>query len=149
MKEERKVKVVLLVLVGNFLLIGSLFSPVVSASPLIKRPYEIIEATTEGASPETVDPAWAYDIASGELIFNVYETLVTYDGERTEIIPQLAAEWRIENITGETSPEGLPWYYKYTFKIRTGVKFHDESTLTPDDVEYSLGAPRRAAMDVL
>lgn len=136
MKGERKIKIILLVLVGSFLLIVSLFSPVISAPPLIKRPYEIVEATIGG--PETVDPAWAYDGASGELIFNVYETLLTYDGERVDkFIPQLATEWEIENITGETSPEGLSWYYRYTFKVRTGVKFHDGSTLTPEDVEYS------------
>ena len=126
----------MLVLVGSFLLIGSLFSPVISAPPLIKRPYEIVEATI--GYPETVDPAWASDEASMELIFNVYETLLTYQGERfDQIIPQLATEWKIENTTGETSPEGLPWHYRYTFKIRTGVRFHDGSTLTPEDVEYS------------
>jgi peptide/nickel transport system substrate-binding protein len=135
-KGERKIKIVLLVLVGSFLLIGSLFSPVISAPPLIKRPYEIVEARI--GYPETVDPAWAYDTASMELIFNVYETLLTYQGERFDkIIPQLATEWEMENITGETSPEGVPWYYRYTFRIRSGVKFHDGSTLTPEDVEYS------------
>ena len=138
MKGERKIRIALLGMVGSVLLIAPLFSPIFSAPPLIERPYEIVEATIEGVSPKTVDPAWAYDTASGELIFNVYETLLTYDGERVDkIIPQLATEWEIENITGETSPEGLPWYYRYTFKIRAGVKFHDGSTLTPEDVEYS------------
>ncbi|MEM3566336.1 MAG: ABC transporter substrate-binding protein [Candidatus Bathyarchaeia archaeon] len=99
-------------------------------------------ATIEGGMPETVDPAWCYDTASAELIFNVYDTLITFDGEHMEtFLPSIATEWKIENITGSVSPEGLPWYYKYTFKIRTGVKFYDLSgevdTLTPEDVEYS------------
>ena len=33
---------------------------------------------------ETLDPALAYDTASGEIIQNVYETLVFYDGEATD-----------------------------------------------------------------
>jgi peptide/nickel transport system substrate-binding protein len=106
--------------------------------PLIKRPFEIVEATIEGGSPETVDPAWSYDTASGELISNVYETLLTHDGEHVDkFIPQLATGWTVENITGTTSPEELPWYFRYTFAMRTGVQFQDGSTLTPKDVEYS------------
>lgn len=100
---------------------------------------EVIYATIEGASPETVDPACCYDTASGELISNVYETLVFFDGERVDMyIPQLATEWTTENITGTTSPEGLPWHFRYVFKIRTNVHFHNTSyVLTPEDVEYS------------
>ena len=137
MKGERKIeRTFLSLLVGSVLLVASLFPSTFSAPPSIKRPYEIVVANVAG--PETVDPARAYDTISGELIFNVYETLVTYDGESVEkIIPQLAVEWKIENITGETSPEGFSWYYRYTFKLRTGVKFHDGNTLTPEDVEYS------------
>jgi len=90
-----------------------------AAPPPIKRPYQLISATIEGASPETVDPAWCYDNPSAELIFNVYETLIFFDGECTEIlIPQLAINWTIQNITGTTSPEGVPWYFRYIFKIR-------------------------------
>jgi peptide/nickel transport system substrate-binding protein len=136
-KGERKIeRTFLSLLVGSILLVTSLFPSTFSAPPTIKRPYEIVVANLAG--PDTVDPARAYDPISGELIFNVYETLVTYDGESVErIIPQLAVEWKIENITGETSPEGVSWYYRYTFKIRTGVRFHDGNTLTPEDVEYS------------
>jgi len=102
---------------------------------------ELLSATIEGASPDTVDPAWCYDTASAELIFNVYETLITFDGEHADMyVPQLATEWTIEDITGTTSPEGLPWYFRYTFTIREGVTFHCGSPyiLTPEDVEYSI-----------
>jgi len=117
-------------------------APAVQAIPQIKNPNELIVATIEGGNPETVDPAWCYDTASAELIFNVYDTLVTFDGEHMDrYLPSLATEWAIENITGTTSPEGLQWYFRYTFKIRTGVKFYDISghqyDLTPEDVEYS------------
>jgi len=115
----------------------------VYASPPIKNPNEIIIGSI--GMPETVDPAWCYDSASMELLLNVYDTLVRFDGERVDtFIPNLATEWTIEDIN-ETSPEGLTWVKRYTFRIRltnlTGngpIYFHDESyTLSTEDVEYS------------
>jgi len=102
---------------------------------------EIVRAAIESGSPETVDPAWSYDSASSELIMQVYETLIVFDGERlVDFLPALAANWTEENITGETSPEGLDWYYRYTFEIRKGVQWHDPTydSVTPQDVEYSI-----------
>jgi len=76
---------------------------------------------------DTLDPALAYDTASGEVIQNVYETLVFYDGIATDkFIPQLAESWT-------TSEDGTVW----TFTIRQVVKFHDGGDLTPSDVAYS------------
>jgi peptide/nickel transport system substrate-binding protein len=76
---------------------------------------------------DTLDPALAYDTASGEIIQNVYESLVFYDGEATDkFIPMLAESW-------ETSADGTVW----TFKIRSGVKFHQGGDMTPSDVAYS------------
>ncbi len=78
-------------------------------------------------SPDTLDPALSYDTASGEIIQNVYETLVFYDGESTsEFVPQLATEWTV-------SEDGTVW----TFNIREGVKFHEGGDLTASDVAYS------------
>lgn len=78
--------------------------------------------------PMTLDPAEAYDTASGEVIMNVYEPLVFFDEEKTDqFVPRLATNWEI-------SPDGLT----YTFGIRQGVRFHNNETLTPEDVEYSL-----------
>jgi len=120
-------------------LITALLPAVSCSPPAIKRPYEIIEATIEGSEPLTVDPAFCYDTASGELLMNVYDTLVFLDGEQVDrYMPQLSTEWTIENITGVVSPEGLPWYFRYTFKIRENVPFHDSAFgfLIPADVEY-------------
>jgi ABC-type transport system substrate-binding protein len=87
---------------------------------------ELFTVMTTG-SPDTLDPALSYDTASGEVIQNVYETLVFYDGESTsEMVPQLATEW-------EVSEDGTVW----TFTIREGVKFHEGGDLTPTDVAYS------------
>jgi len=91
----------------------------------VNKPYELVVATI--GEPQTVDPSWADDTASQELIFNVYETLIFYDRERVdEFVPMLAIDWWV-------SSDGL----SYTFKIREGVKFHNGEILTTEDAEYS------------
>ena len=96
-----------------------------AAKPEIKNPGTFVYATI--GPPDSLDPAYAYDTASGEIIQAVYETLVFFDGESTtEFVPGLATEWTISE-DGKT----------YRFKIRKGVKFHNGNDLTPEDVEYS------------
>jgi peptide/nickel transport system substrate-binding protein len=135
-------KKILLITLATLFLIGAmaLSSIAYAAPPSIKRLNEIITATIEGGTPETVDPAWSYDTASGAIIFQVYDTLVSFDAEHMETyLPNLATSWFIEQLPeGTTSPEGLTWYYRYTFAIASGVKFHDGSSLTPRDVEFSV-----------
>lgn len=81
----------------------------------------------------TMDPALAYDTASGQLIENVMEPLIYYNHtDGTSYVPQLATEVpSVEN--GGISEDGLT----YTFHIREGVTFHDGGTLTPSDVAYT------------
>jgi len=80
-----------------------------------------------GISIDTLDPALAYDTASGEILQNTYETLVFYDGEATDkFVPVLAESY-------DTSADGKTW----TFHIRKGVKFHNGDEMTPTDVAYS------------
>ena len=78
-------------------------------------------------SPRSLDPACAYDTASGEMLMNVYEPLIFFDEEKTDqFVPRLATNWEI-------SPDGLT----YTFWIRQGVKFHNNENLSVEDIEYS------------
>lgn len=97
-----------------------------------KNPDTLTTVTT--GDTDTLDPALSYDTSSGEIIQNIYETLIFYDGVATDkFIPQLATEVpTIDN--GGISADGKTW----TFKIRTGVKFHEGGDLTPSDVAYSL-----------
>ena len=99
--------------------------------PPIKNPNMIIEATI--GEPETLDPAWAYDTASGEVIFNIYETLIFFDREKVDqFIPLIAKEVpSVEN--GLIRDNGLT----IIFPIREGIKTHDGGVITPEDVEYS------------
>jgi ABC-type transport system substrate-binding protein len=108
----------------NPLFAGIYFYPL-SESAESPDPTTFTEVTI--GEPDTFDPALAYDTASGEVIQSVYETLVFYDGDKTDVfVPQLAESW-------ETSEDGKTW----TFHIRPGVTFHNGNELTASDVAYS------------
>ncbi len=108
-------------------LYGNIYYKTISKTADAKNPDTFTYVTIAGG-PDTLDPALAYDTASGEVLQNVYETLVFYDGDKAaEYVPMLAESY-------EVSDDGLV----YTFKIREGVKFHEGGDLTPSDVAYSL-----------
>ncbi len=107
---------------------------VIAAAPTpggVKNPDTIIIETI--GQPETLDPAIAYDSASGEIIEAVYETLLSYDGDRPDrFVPVLAEE--IPSIAnGLITNDNLT----YTFNIRDDVKFHSGKMLDAHDVAYS------------
>jgi peptide/nickel transport system substrate-binding protein len=83
--------------------------------------------------PETLDPALDYETAGGTVVQNLYDTLIFYNkADPSSFVPQLATDVpSLEN--GGISADGKT----YTFKIRTGVKFHDGSDMTVDDVAYT------------
>ena len=90
-----------------------------------KDPMTFVDVTIGDA--DTFDPALSYDTASGEVIQNIYQTLVFYDGAATDkFVPHLAESWT-------TSADGTVW----TFNIRQGVKFHEGGDLSASDVAYS------------
>ncbi|MBC7130628.1 ABC transporter substrate-binding protein [Candidatus Bathyarchaeota archaeon] len=97
----------------------------------VKNPNTIIEATI--GEPETLDPAWAYDTASGEVIFNIYDTLIFFDREKVDqFVPKIAEQVpSFEN--GLVQDNGMT----IIFPIRQGIKTHAGGTITPEDVEYS------------
>lgn len=91
-----------------------------------KDPTTLVNAVF--GEPETLDPALAYETAGGEIIQNVYDKLITYDREKpTTFVPELASEMPTISADGKV----------YTFKIRSGVKFHNGNDLTPSDVAYT------------
>ncbi len=81
-----------------------------------------------GGDSVGLDPAFETDGNSFMVCDNIYDQLVTYAEESTEIIPDLATKWEI-------SPDGLT----YTFHLRKGVKFHDGTDFNADAVVFSLG----------
>jgi peptide/nickel transport system substrate-binding protein len=72
------------------------------------------------------DPDVFYDIEGNTVILSVYEGLLKYKPDSTEFVPSLAESW-------EVSPDGLT----YTFKLRTGVKFHDGTPFNAQAVRTS------------
>jgi len=100
-------------------------------------------------SVNTLDPAYSYDTASGGVIFNVYENLVSWpygivDADTTDLSYSLASEDLLPMLATvvPTKENGFVVSYPdgsvtYQFPIRKGVKFHKGGDLTPEDVEYS------------
>ena len=81
-----------------------------------------------GGDSAGLDPAFETDGNSFMICDNVFDQLVLYADESTEIVPGLATDW-------EVSPDGLT----YTFHLRKGVKFHDGTEFNADAVVFSLG----------
>lgn len=83
---------------------------------------------------DSLDPDWAYDATSVFAVQQMYEGLVDFDGGALDrFAPRLASVVPTRQ-NGFLSPDGLT----YRFPLRAGVKFHDGTTLTADDVKYSL-----------
>ncbi|MBU3914276.1 ABC transporter substrate-binding protein, partial [bacterium] len=83
---------------------------------------------------ETLDPAKAYDTFSATRIWNIYQTLIFFDGPHLgKFVPVLSTE--VPTVAnGGISEDGKT----YIFTIRQGVKFHEGGELTAEDVAYSL-----------
>jgi len=73
--------------------------------------------------PVCLDPAIITDGISGRVTNQIFEGLVKFDGETTNVVPSLAEKWT-------TSDDGLVW----TFTLRQGVKFHDGTDFNADAV---------------
>lgn len=78
------------------------------------------------AFPTYIDPAIGSDTSSQVALVNLYDTLVFPDTKGTPL-PHVAESW-------EVSSDGLTW----TFYLRSGIKFHDGSELTAEDVKFSM-----------
>jgi peptide/nickel transport system substrate-binding protein len=105
--------------------------PEVPVSNVAPDPTTLVEMVF--GDIDTLDPALAYDTASGDPLTHIYETLIWYNyKDGTSFVPALATEVpTVEN--GGISEGGLT----YTFKIREGITFHDGAAMTPSDVAYS------------
>lgn len=155
----------------KYLAVALLFTLIISIIPLVS-----VKATPPNAdtlkiatigNAETCDPAWSYDTASGELIFNVYEGLLGFDNEKVDAyLPLIAQSWAGSTVTGRAiipSPpdptrnmtldlvdldgDGIadPVVQTWYFKIRSNVKWQVYDTyegnvpyVTTSDIEWSL-----------
>ena len=83
---------------------------------------------------DSLDPHYAYDSASGEVLYNVYNALIGYKlGSVSEFVPELSVN--VPSIEDGTIRDNGQ---TYEFTIRKGVKFHNGNALTASDVEYTI-----------
>ena len=73
----------------------------------------------------TADPMAQNELLTNSINGHVYESLVMR-GKKLEILPGLAESWQQTNPT------------TWVFNLRKGVKFHDGSDFTADDVVFSI-----------
>ncbi|MGL5795752.1 MAG: ABC transporter substrate-binding protein [Waterburya sp.] len=78
--------------------------------------------------PRTLDPADNYELAGLNIIYNVGESLYTYEVGTTEIKPLLAI------AMPKISTDGLI----YTIPVRQGVVFHDSTAFNAEAMAFSL-----------
>ncbi len=75
--------------------------------------------------PDSIDPHFTASGTHAEALKHVFDTLV-WSGDGLELEPRLAESWR---AVGDSTWE---------FKLRRGVKFHDGSDFTAQDVKFSI-----------
>lgn len=81
--------------------------------------------------PPNLDPTGGAAAAIDEVVYaNIFEGLTRF-GSDGSVVPALASSWEI-------SEDGL----SYTFKLRSGVSFHDGSKFDAHDVKFSLDRAR-------
>ncbi|MFQ5794750.1 MAG: ABC transporter substrate-binding protein [Candidatus Bipolaricaulia bacterium] len=74
----------------------------------------------------TIDPGRGTDYTESTAMVNLYDPLV-FPSATGEIEPKLAESWTV-------SSDGLT----YIFNLKRGVKFHDGSALTAEDVKFTM-----------
>lgn len=92
--------------------------------PANQGPKQLIVG--RGGDSVGLDPIRETDGETFKVTENIYDTLVGYAEQSTEVVPSLAEKWEI-------SPDGLT----YTFTLRQGVKFHDGTDFNAEAVVWN------------
>ncbi len=107
----------------SLIMITTLLIPVIVVTA---KPKEIRFTYVTTQSTATLDPAKHRDETESLMVMNLYDPLV-YPQPGKPPKPWVAKRW-------EVSPDGMTW----TFYIRKGIKFHDGTELTAEDVAFSM-----------
>lgn len=105
-----------------FLLLPALL--VVSCGKKAEVAGDKIVRISISSNPKSLDPAFNTDVNSGVIAAKIFNGLVRFSG--ADAVPDLAESWTV-------SDDGLV----YTFRIRSGVKFHNGKPLTAESIEKS------------
>ena len=104
----------LLVLVPGCSLLGAKSEePPVYKAPLI-------------GDPVSIDPLYAQDANGLEIVRQVFDGLTDYDPKTMKTVPALAESW-------QPNEDASVW----TFELREGVQFHDESEVHAEDFKFA------------
>lgn len=110
------------------ILLATALSLACSASALAARTDLVVGVVLE---PPHLDPTAGAAAAIDEIVYaNLFEGLTRID-EKGQVQPDLAESWTV-------SEDGKV----YTFKLHSGVKFHDGTDFSADDVKFSLDRAR-------
>ena len=103
----------------------SFFAGVLCATALVTS--AVAQTLTIGVrgGPDSIDPHFTATGSHAEALKHVFDTLV-WSGDGLELEPRLAESWRVINDN------------TWEFKLRRGVKFHDGSDFTAQDVKFSI-----------
>ena len=115
--------VFLLVLLTNLPIVFASFDPMDDS-----RVHSVIWETI--GLPEYMDPHKNYESAGMWVHANIYETLYTYDFESADTTPSVPLLAESVHI----SSDGL----NYTFTLRQGIKFHDNSEFNATCVQMNI-----------
>lgn len=102
--------------------------PDLPSGETVRNPATFLTATI--GEPESLDPAYDYETAGGTVLQQVYETLYFYKRDAADQLEGRVAA----SYPPEISSDGK----ELTIDIRQGIKFHDGTDLTADDVVFSL-----------
>ncbi|MDC7226955.1 MAG: ABC transporter substrate-binding protein [Spirochaetales bacterium] len=95
----------------------------VSATGQQETPKNIVRVADQ--VPNLITPG-VWDGQTFSMNCTIYEYLVELDPETNEVIPCLAKDW--------STTDGKVW----TLKLQEGVKFHDGSDFTSEDVKFTI-----------
>jgi peptide/nickel transport system substrate-binding protein len=76
--------------------------------------------------PTGLDPAVNNGIYEVNIYSQIYETLIKIDKDHRTLIPNLAQSWSVSDDNK-----------RFTFTLREGIRFHDGSLLSANDVKFS------------
>jgi peptide/nickel transport system substrate-binding protein len=97
----------------------------------VQAPVDSTLLVGHGADVLTLDPARATDAESAEVTEQIFDHLVRYRRNSTDVEPSLATRW-------DVSGDGKSW----TFHLRDNVQFHDGTPLDADAVVFSFDRQR-------
>ncbi len=98
----------------------------ISTAPVVAQPQRDRFTFALSGGPDTLDPHATSATLAFQVNKSLYDTLVEPDDEG-KIVPALAESWKV-------SSDGLTW----TFKLRSGVRFHHGKVLDAGDVKATL-----------